>query len=352
MLTSNLVTALPDPLRFFDVRPVAAPADWPARRAELLESIQAIEYGHLPPAPESLSAYPLHTTHLTPDYTVEATQYQLTVMPGGLTFLLTVVAPVGRVALPIIITGDDCWRKLTDDILLAAVARGYAVAYFNRLQFAPDNGGSTRDLGLYTIYPEGDFGALAAWAWGYHRAIDFVCTLGAIDPARIIVTGHSRGGKTALLAGVTDERVMLTVPNNSGNGGTAPHRFPDLGGEQLADSVRNFPYWYAGALRAYVGREQQLPFDQHSLIALAAPRAILCTEARGDTWASPHGARLSFEAAREVFRFLNVPEHIGIVYREGGHGQLYCDWETILDFADDLHTDAAPSRNYAMAPEA
>ena len=349
MNNSALIKSLPDPLRFSDGRPVTTVADWRSRRVELLEMIQGIEYGHLPPTQE-VSAYPLHTFFLTPDYAVAGTQYRLTMAPSGFSFLVTVVLPPGDGPFPVIIDGDGCWRYLTDEILLAAMARGYAVAYFNRVEIVADNDTSARDAGLYTIYPDGDFGALAAWAWGYHRVIDFVQTLPAIDTARIIVTGHSRGGKTALLAGVSDERVALTAPNNSGSGGVANHRFPDASGEHLSDSVRQFPYWYAAKLREYAGRETDLPFDQHSVLALAAPRALLCMEARGDLWASPHGARLTFESAREVFRFLGAERRIGIVYRAGGHGHLLQDWQTLFDFADWQLRGMGVERSFDMTP--
>lgn len=346
--------SLPDPLRFFDGRAVATPAEWPARRAELLETILTIEYGHLPPAPERATAYPLHTFNIAPEHPVLGTHYQLSMrLPGApvdFSFLATVVRPVGDGPFPVIIDGDGCWRYLNNEILLTATARGYAVAYFNRVEIVPDNESSARDMGLYTVCPEGDYGALAAWAWGYHRVIDFVQTLGDIDPARIIVTGHSRGGKAALLAGVTDTRAVLTAPNNSGSGGAACHRYPNEGGERLCDSVRAFPYWYATRLRDYVGREGELPFDQHSVLALAAPRALLCTEARADLWASPHGTRLCVDAAREVYRFLGAEQRLGIVYRDGGHNHLRSDWETLCDFADVQLNGMPAARSFDVLP--
>ncbi len=350
MSNASLTSSLPDPLHFADGRAVATPADWRARRAELLEMILAIEYGHLPPAPEQVAAYLLHSLNITPEQPVMGTQYKLTMAPSGFSFLVTLVLPAGSGPFPVIVNGDGCWRYLSNEILLSAAARGYAVAFFNRVEIVPDNGSSARDMGLYTVFPDRDFAALAAWAWGYHRVIDFVQTLSTIDSSRIIVTGHSRGGKAALLAGITDERVALTVPNNSGSGGAACHRYPDGGGEQLRDSVQHFPYWSASRLRDYVGRVGELPFDQHSVLALAAPRALLCTEARADIWASPHGTRLSFEAAREVYRFLGAAQRIGIVFREGGHNHLLSDWETLMDFADYQFNGTQFARSFDMMP--
>src|SRR5437763_10803261 len=109
---------------------------------------------------------------------------------------------------------------------------------------------------------------MAAWAWGYHRAVDFLVTLRSVDKDRIAVTGHSRGGKAALLAGAIDARVALTAPNCSGCGGAGCFRFRGPQSERLADILQSFPGWFTPRLRDFIGREDQLPFDQHELKAL------------------------------------------------------------------------------------
>lgn len=350
MYSTPAITMLPDPLVCADGKNVASPVEWPTRRAELLESIQQLQYGHLPPAPDTVAGYLLHDSHLTNSNGVIASHYRLMTEPGGFTFLLTLVLPPGDGPYPLVIDGDDCWRDVTNDILLTATRRGYAVALFNRVEIVPDNMRCERDTGLYTVYPDGDFGALAAWAWAYHRVIDFVQQLPAIDAARIAVTGHSRGGKAALLAGATDERIALTVPNNSGCGGAGCTRFPDDGAERITDILRNFSYWFSPRLRDFIGRENELPFDQHSVKALVAPRALLSTEALGDYWASPHGTRLTHDAACEVYRYLGAEHRIGIVYRAGGHAQTLQDWEVLFDFADLQFYNKPCGRDFDMKP--
>ncbi len=359
----HLNLTLPDLLTFADGRPVGVPVEWPARRTELLTALLDIQYGHLPPAPETVSAYPLYTYAIFQEEGVTGTHYRLTAHPGGYAFHLQVVMPAGEGPFPLIIDGDGCWRKtLTDDVLRAVAGRGYALAIFNRVEIVPDRL-TPRDTGLYTAYP-GEYGALAAWAWAYHRVVDATSQLGAIDLERIIVTGHSRGGKTALLAGATDERIALTAPNNSGcgwgrlllwypraDGGLgAGRQIETAAGERLADLLRNIPYWFAPRLRDYLDREAELPFDQHSLKAAVAPRALLSTEARGDHWASPHGTRLTHEAAREVYRFLGAESRIGIYYRDGGHAHNLADWHTLLDFADTALNGKPTTRDFDMHP--
>jgi fermentation-respiration switch protein FrsA (DUF1100 family) len=347
----NMPTAadLPDLFIFNDGRRVATTAEWPARRAELLEALQAIQYGHLPP-PLAVAACRLSSSTVSRQEGLTATHYRLTAGPDGLSWLVTLYLPADTGPFPVVVDGDGCWRDVTDEVLFAVARRGYALAIFNRVELAADDSSSGRNIGLYSAFPGGDFGALAAWAWGYHRVVDFLQHLPGIAPTRIAVTGHSRGGKAALLAGATDERIALTAPNNSGCCGAGCSRFPDEGGERLADITPSFPYWFSPRLREYVGRESELPFDQHALKAAVAPRPLLSTEARGDIWASPRGTRLTHEAAREIYRFLGVENRIGIWYRDGGHAHTLQDWKALLDFADLRFFGKAVPENFDLHP--
>ncbi|OPZ25818.1 MAG: hypothetical protein BWZ02_02291 [Lentisphaerae bacterium ADurb.BinA184] len=344
------LAALPDLLTFSKGARLTRPEQWPARRAELLEDILTLQYGHLPPAPATVSASLLHPYSPGNHPEARCAHYRLTAQPCGFSFLVFLMKPAGEGPFPAIVDGDACWRGLTDEILLGAVRRGYAVAVFNRVEIVPDSYSNARDEGLYRVHPDGDYGALAAWAWGFHRVVDFLMQCEDIDRGRIAVTGHSRGGKAALLAGATDGRVALTAPNNSGCGGAGCYRFPDEKGERIEDILRAIPYWFTPRFKEYVGRVEALPFDQHSVKALVAPRALLTTEARGDLWASPRGTRLTHEAAREVFRLLGAETRIGLWYRDGGHAHGPADWEALLDFADLQFFGRPARRSFDMEP--
>lgn len=350
MTPTPTIADLPDPLIFADGRPVTTPAEWRARRAELLEQVLAILYGPLPSAPARVTAIPLHDFRVAGDTTFFGIHYRLMMEPGGFSFLVTLYTPPGDGPFPAIIDGDGCWRYLTDEIICMVVNRGYALAFFNRVEIVADMYNNDRNTGLYTVLPDEPFRALGAWAWGYHRVVDFLETMPRIDDGRIIAVGHSRGGKTALLAGATDERIALTAPNNSGCGGAGCYRFPDEGAEELHHGIAAVPYWYAPILATYIGRAHDLPFDQHSVKALIAPRALLTTEARGDIHASPYGTRLTHEAAREVYRFLGAEEQIGIWYRDGGHRHGLDDWAALLDFADARLCGKTVARDFDMRP--
>ncbi len=326
---------LPSPFLFEDGRHVRTPEDWQARRAEIRGRIIEMEYGGLPPTPASTDAEELHTSTVSRMGDARFITYRVITGPDRpFSFLLTLLVPAGNGPFPVVLTGDACWRYVTDDIAAEVVRRGNILAQFNRVEIVPDMYRSDRTSGLYRVYPEGTYGALAAWAWGYHRCVDVLTRMSLVDASRIAVVGHSRGGKTVLLAGATDERIALTAPNNSGAGGAGCYRWQGPGSEKLADLMRQFSYWFNPRMKDFAGRETELPFDQHFMKALVAPRALLSTEAFGDTWANPTGTWQTHLAAREVYRFLGAGERIGIHYREGTHCHSPADWTTLLDFMD------------------
>jgi hypothetical protein len=325
---------LPDLFRLHDGTRIASRADWARRRRELFEDLVPLEYGGLPP-PCATESEELHLSDVRRLPGVRhATRRVIAHTQPTFSFLLYLTIPAGEGPFPVVLTGDLCWRYATDEVVEAVLGRGYILAQFNRVELAPDVYSAARTSGLYTVCRDGVYGALAAWAWGYHRCVDALLQLGIVDAERIAIVGHSRGGKTALLAGATDERIALTSANNSGAGGAGCYRRQGPNSETLADNVNRLGYWYGPRLRDYVGREGELPFDQHYLKALVAPRALLTTEALGDLWANPTGTALTHAAAREAWRFLDAEENLGIWYREGGHNHGLADWNALLDFAD------------------
>ena len=325
---------LPDLFTFEDGRRVRNAADWPARQQELRDLILDIQYGRLPPPAAVQGALTLEEAAPQAEGARRLLcELTLGIKPA-LRLQLELRVPAGKGPFPVVLNGDACWGGPSDEIAREVLRRGYILAVFDRTIVAPDAADPGRTQGLYAAYPEEAFGALAAWAWGYHRCVDFLSTVGTVDAAHIAITGHSRGGKAVLLAGATDERVALTVPNDSGCSGAGCYRWQGPKSETLADIVSRFPYWFAPRLAEFVGREAELPFDQHSLKALVAPRPLLSTEGLGDLWANPSGTWQTHVAARELYRWLGIEQRIGIRYREGGHGHTLADWSALLDFAD------------------
>lgn len=332
MMKPDLKVELTDPFRFKDGSRVSTADEWPQRRLEMLDIIVGIEYGGLPPVPVSTVAEELHT-HLAED----ARFISCRVICGpncAFSFPMQLLVPPGSGTFPVVLTGDACWRYVTDEIASEILSRGMILAQFNRVEIAPDIYNSDRTSGIYHIYPDETYGALSAWAWGYHRCVDALLGMDFVDGSHIAVVGHSRGGKTALLAGATDERIALTSANCSGAGGAGCYRSQGPESEQLSDLLRAVPYWFGPRLQDYIGREIELPFDQHFLKSLVAPRALLTTETIDDLWANPTGTWQTHAAAREVYRFLQAENRICIRFREGEHEHNADDWRDFLDFME------------------
>lgn len=330
--------SLSDLLQFPDGTLIASPNDWRRRRRDELSRIVDMQYGSLPPAPNTVHGCKLHSftfaTSTLSDIGYETYRILCGSDRDSPTFNLSLTIPPGQGAFPVVLCGDACWRNANDAVMIECVRRGYILALFNRTELAPDIAGGRQTFGLYSYHPEKAFGALSAWAWGYHRCVDFLQRHELVRSDQIAIVGHSRGGKAVLLAGATDERIALTAPNNSGLGGAGSYRFKGPNSETLTHCLQTFPHWFGPQMSAYRDREQELPFDQHILKAAIAPRSYISTEALDDLWANPSGTEKTHQAARRVWCFLNAEDRISIHFRKGGHSHGLPDWLVFLDFCD------------------
>ncbi|WP_420849587.1 alpha/beta hydrolase family protein [Paenibacillus montanisoli] len=234
------------------------------------------------------------------------------------------------------------------------LASGYAATMIAAEDIDPDEHDGFRN-GVHGIFDPQDrpraadaWGTIAAWAWGLSRAMDYLETDPDVDPARIAVIGHSRGGKTALWAGALDERIAMVVSNESGCTGAAVSR--GKAGERVHQINKAFPHWFSENYKRYNHKEDELPVDQHLLLALIAPRLLYVSSAAEDEWADPVSEYLSLQLAEPVYRLfgadgvaaepfpqLDSPLHTercGYHVRAGQHDLTKVDWMYILGFAN------------------
>ena len=228
---------------------------------------------------------------------------------------------------------------------------GFAVAAFHVSDLAPDDKEKYVE-GVLQMYPEqllADNGmkAIGAWAWGASRVMDYFQKDRDINARKVIVVGHSRGGKASLWAASQDQRFAACVTNCSGNTGAALARRQF--GERISKINTTFPHWFNNNYKKFNDKENELPVDQHMLIALIAPRPVYATNASKDLWADPTGTYLAMKNAEKVYGLygkksglpVNPPAidqslpkaPMGYHNREGEHNMTNFDWANFITFA-------------------
>ncbi len=234
------------------------------------------------------------------------------------------------------------------------ISRGYACAAFRTHEVAPDyeEGFKTGFHRLFPEYtenrPDDAWGTITVWAWAASRVMDYFETEPMIDASRVAVVGHSRGGKTALWCGAQDERFAMAVSSCSGNSGDAISRGKT--GESIAQILDRFPFWFAKNYQKYANHEEEMPFDQHFLVSLMAPRLVYTSTKSNDSWADPASEFESLVQTDPVYQLFDVkgleqrerplpeqPLHegrIGHHHKTGEHTMDDYDWDLYMDYAD------------------
>ncbi len=355
---------------------------WPAKRAQWRGLIAREMFGTLPASFENVKA---KSRLAAPDKKIlngKGILRQLVVELAGQDLNVALFLPVASASDPVPVfigynfSGNhtvfddpdiiltDSWMRKTKDHRSSAEDRGKSEDRWAIDQIIA--GG----FGLVTLYygdvdPDFDDGfengvhselgapdtneaaSIATWSWALSRILDVLdSSVDEVDATRVAVFGHSRLGKTSLWAGASDDRFALVISNNSGCGGAALSRRRI--GETVGRITSSFPHWFCGNFTKYSNNEDALPFDNHTLLSLIAPRPLYVASAEGDKWADPKGEFLSCLHADPVYRMLGtaglpakempavhvpVQGQIGYHIREGAHGVTDYDWEQYLKFA-------------------
>jgi len=372
--------SLPDPLTTSAGNKVTMPVEWQkTRRPEILELFRTNVYGRAPIGrPDDLRFEVKETDKnaMRGKATLKRVDIRFS-GPGGkgvieLALFIPNNAPRPVPGFVLICNRDreniDPTRQKKSPFWPAEriVERGYVAASFHNSDLDPDKFDGFKD-GVHGIFDPKNakrspdaWGTIAAWAWGASRVMDYFEIDKDIDEKRIGVVGHSRGGKTSLWCGAEDERFALTISNDSGCTGAALAR--NKKGERVKRINTSFPHWFCENYRKFNDKEDELPVDQHELIALMAPRLVYVASASQDSWADPEGEFLSCVHAGPVYRLfglrgvgaIQMPKvqeplhtgHIGHHIRNGKHNLTEYDWDRYMDFAD-KHW----KKGQAVAPE-
>ncbi len=279
--------------------------DWSKRRSEIAWDIQNYEIGTKPPRPDTLSA----------SFANDTLTINITKNGQSMTMTCPVILPAGDGPFPAIIGMNSPTGSIPSSVFSS---RNIAeIAYMHNQ--VTTYGSPTNNDPFFRLYPEqnvSNTGQYAAWAWGVSRIIDgleLVQDVLPIDLSHIGVTGCSYAGKMALFAGAFDERVALTIPQESGGGGVANWRVSETIGavEKLSATDSK---WFKDDMFTFGGTNvAKLPSDHHELVVMVAPRALITVGNPGIAWLADPSAYVSLMAAREVYKTWGIEDRLGFV---------------------------------------
>jgi len=313
-----VITSLPDPFQWADsTTRITYRSDWIRRRAEIGAEIEHYEIGQKPPRPDSITA----------SFSRSDSVLHVNVTVNGKTLVLTskVVLPAGPGPFPAVIGINFPSGSIPSSIF---TSRNIAEIPYYHNQVTTYGGPQTTDP-YYQLYPNlnpTNTGQYSAWAWGVSRLIDGLEQVQdslPIDLNHIAVTGCSYAGKLALFAGAFDERIALTIAQESGGGGATSWRYSHSEPLGSVEDIDNTDYnWFRDSLQQFSGDNvSRLPEDHHELMAMCAPRALYVTANPDYLWLSNPSCDVCSRACQRAYNDLRIGDRFGYSI-VGGH--LHC----------------------------
>lgn len=326
--------------------------DWEITRRRIVDIFAENVYGVSPPAPKSVSSEILEEdkTAFAGKATHRRVLLSFDTQKGRFSFPVDTVAPNKNEKSPMFIfisfhTYKESYETPVEEILDS----GYALAILHYKAVTEDDDNMESKLAGMFCHggKKNAWGKFGIWAYALSRVMDYVQTLDTIDKERVACVGHSRLGKTSLWCSAQDTRFMAVFANNSGCSGAAITR--KKMGETVNDICTRFPYWFCENYKQYMSNEDNMPFDQHQLLAAMAPRLCYTCSAGEDIWADPGSEYLSSMLASEAYERLGhkgfvcedrYPEtgdtfhegNIGYHMRAGKHFLSRYDWRKFIEF--------------------
>ncbi len=345
---------IPDVLALGKGERIGSKEDFEARKPYLSDMLERLEYGRIPKKPEHMNVRvdKIEKNYAAGKARLSRITLEFTNGDKSFSFPITTVIPIGKKNIPAFVFIN--FRPEVPDKYLPSeeiADRGYAVFSFNYQDVTGDNG-SFKDAGAKFLSPgrraKSSPGKIAMWAWAAMRVMDYIESIDEIDKKNVAVIGHSRLGKTALVAGAFDKRFKYVISNDSGCSGAAITRGKI--GETKSAITSVFPFWFCPKYCEPTPIEE-LPFDQHFLLALSVPRHVMVGSAEEDLWADPNSEFLSLAAIGEVYSLYGKK---GLVHndsypvpkaeylsgdafyqlRKGTHYLSREDWNSYMDYID------------------
>ncbi|WP_461103767.1 alpha/beta hydrolase family protein [Spirosoma koreense] len=349
---------LPDPLKLKNGKPVKdANTWWKQRRPEILNDYLTEIYGKTPTntprvtfAPTGIDSTVLNGKAVRKMIigNIDNSRYPMAKPSIPVTYYRPVKA-TGAIPLMVIVWGTFPQPMAAIEKIIDA---GWAVATVNTGGVQLDSGAGLHE-GIIGLMNQGkdrkpdDWGVLTAWSWGLSRVLDYFEKDNGINPKQIGVQGHSRWGKTALLAGALDPRWAIVFASCSGSMGASLEKRNY--GETIDNVAGSGEYhWMATNFLKYGGNWVAMPVDAHELITLVAPRPVFITGGTKDLWADPKGEFLACVGASPVYELLGkkgigttempapdvalINGEVAFREHEGGHVDIL-DWPVFLEFA-------------------
>jgi hypothetical protein len=324
------IPGLPDPLIGPNAETITTSDEWTRNKPRLRKAIEHWMFGKFPPAPSNLRAV---ITASRREGRVTVREVRLEFGPGHRAMLrLELIIPEGRGPFPVFLTNHGHNRPW----IYTAVRRGYIACIYHATD--PRYGNGDDSDAWVEIYPEYDFAVLARWAWAASRAVDYLVSLPEVRTSAIGLAGHSRNGKQALLAAAFDERIAAIVASSGNSGESDPWRYTTdpFANESIELLTGAQSHWFHPRLRFFAGREDKLPVDQNSLLALVAPRGLMLYSGYAESAGNPFGFEQAYRDALRVYRLLGHEQNIWLHLRAGEHETTAADIENFIDFFDSV----------------
>lgn len=363
---------MPDPFKKLDGTRVTSLAQWPEQRVYLKALMQYYLYGYIPPRPtgDELSfTQTSDESYTPPNSTIQGRKqgYRITISRNSLThsFNFNLWRPGELKRYPTLINNSPEHSHTPPTYSMAeGVRRGYMLVEYQRTEVAPDDPkNADRHEGIFRLYPEYDFYTIAAWAWAYQPVINVLDKLGVIDMNKIIVTGHSRGGQTAMAGGIFDERIAIVAPSTGGpwSVGSFRQRDPEgfRGTMDYAELIqKSYPHWYHPRFTEFIKKQNKLPWDAATLVSLTAPRPLLNLNAVGDGINNGLAHEVGIRTGMLIYGWMGAEKWCRLHWRDTtnqygqkGHDEGTEEFKAIYDYADEyfFNKPKGPS-TYNVAP--